>query len=380
MKKSLRFLFTLLLLSILTLTFLSFRTAIRSGSGSINPTLLRLASADPTEPDLRRDVDALLDGNLPSTARARARHRTISSIWPPTATSAHGHHLSDHHRTRSATPLDYRNFPNLRPLLLDWIRRRCLDPGAAISPSLLLPLPPPLPPLRLLRRRRQQRRPPQLRPRRPHRLPRPRRPPQQRRHRRLLPPRRLQNQPLLRQQQHPPPLRPPPGLLLPPLRRPRPHPHVHLPARPPPRLRRVQLLPQGPPARHRPELRPPLREDRQVLLDQEVRRGHREAPRGVGELPRREGVPLLFGDAGRGARGRGVPEGQPVRLREVGRGEAPLPHQTEGRAGPARLRGRVRFLPGPRGAAGDMVSTPGGRVIITISIVGTAHSICIMAI
>ncbi|KAJ6811094.1 sialyltransferase-like protein precursor [Iris pallida] len=365
MKKSLQFPFTLLLLlSILTLTLLSFRTAILPaiGSGSLpepepvilNSTLISLASADPIEPDLRREVDALLDGNLP--ASSRARHRTISTA------DDHDHSLADL-RTRSAIRFrlrrrdyrDYRVFPQFRRLLRDWIRRRRFDPAVVASPELLLPLPPSLsllPPLRLLRRRRQQRHPPQLRPRRPHRLPRPRRPPQQRPHRRLLPPRRLPDQPLLRQQQHPPPLRPPPGLLLPPLRRPRPHPHVHLPARPPPRLLRLQRLPQGPPARHRPRLRPPLREDRQVLLHQALRRGDREAPRAVGEAPRREGLPLLVGDAGGGARGRGLPEGQRVRVREGRGGQAPLPHQPEGGAGPARLRGGVRVLPGPRGAAG----------------------------
>lgn len=151
MKKSLQFPFTLLiLLSILTLTLLSVRTAILpaigSGSGSLpgpepvilNSTIISLASADPTEPDLRREVDALLDGNLPSSSRAR--HRTIST--------ADDHYHADL-RARSAIRFrlrrDYRVFPHFRRLLRDWIRRRRFDPGVVASPELLLPLPPPSP-------------------------------------------------------------------------------------------------------------------------------------------------------------------------------------------------------------------------------------------
>ncbi|CAL9179245.1 unnamed protein product [Musa hybrid cultivar] len=118
----------------------------------------------------------------------------------------------------------------------------------------------------------------------------------------------------------------------------------------------LQFHPQVPAARHRRRVRHPLHPHRQVLLVEEIRRGHRKAPHVVGQVPRREAVPLLVRDAGRHARVGHLQEGERLRVRQVGGCESPLPHQPDGGAERARLRGGVRFLQrSGRAAAGDTV-------------------------
>ncbi|RCV36506.1 hypothetical protein SETIT_7G324100v2, partial [Setaria italica] len=212
-----------------------------------------------------------------------------------------------------------------------------------------------------LRRRGEQRHPPRLRPGRADRRARPRHPPQQRPRRGIRRRRRHQDLHLLRQLQHPPLLRRPlcnhhPRLLLPPLRPHGPHGHVRLPAGAPPRRAHLQRHRHAgvpvPAARHRRAPRRAVRAHRQVLLDAAARLHDWGAAGQLDAEARREVLPLLLGAAGGGDGPGGLRRGEPVRVREGGGSQAPLPHQPEEGARPARLRGRVPVLPRPPGAAG----------------------------
>ncbi|OAY64039.1 Sialyltransferase-like protein 1 [Ananas comosus] len=144
MKRSLRLPFGLLVLTAL-FTTLSFRAALRHDHSSasirdaaaaaaepdLNATLLRLSAEDPGEAALRRDVDDLLDGNLPASADRRGR---FHSSW---RRENHHHHLLLHPRPRSDPHLpsrfrsqrDYLSLPEFRRALRDWFRRRRFQPG-----------------------------------------------------------------------------------------------------------------------------------------------------------------------------------------------------------------------------------------------------------
>ncbi|MQL76088.1 hypothetical protein Taro_008481 [Colocasia esculenta] len=98
-----------------------------TSSSPVNSTLLRLASVDVGEPELRKEVEDLVDGGF--AFASDRRYRSISA-W------RRFHHLDDRDRrlwsARSLPirfPRDNRAFPVFRRALRDWSRRRRFRPG-----------------------------------------------------------------------------------------------------------------------------------------------------------------------------------------------------------------------------------------------------------
>lgn len=139
MKRSLRLPFSLLLL-IAVFTLLTCRVAVRrfvprslTPSAPLNETLLLLAASDASEPQLRKDVDELLDGHFPASAASASfssgHHRSISIYGRD---NHHPRYTLRHPipaRLRLRSPKEYEVFPEFRRHLRDWFRQRRFQPS-----------------------------------------------------------------------------------------------------------------------------------------------------------------------------------------------------------------------------------------------------------
>ncbi|KAG0452213.1 hypothetical protein HPP92_025796 [Vanilla planifolia] len=128
------------------LTVVSCRAAIRLGLGSGSPasvadvkerrydniTLLALSMEDPAEAVLRRDIEQLLEGNLPASPRVASNRRYQSgAVW-----RRENGHLSVGYTVgvnrpyliRLRSPQEYRILPEFRRSLRNWWRNRIFRP------------------------------------------------------------------------------------------------------------------------------------------------------------------------------------------------------------------------------------------------------------
>ncbi|XP_039140692.1 sialyltransferase-like protein 1 isoform X1 [Dioscorea cayenensis subsp. rotundata] len=139
MKRSLRVPFSLLLLIALATAVTLLGAARRSipsqpsGSPFLSPlsavpnvTLVRLASADVGVEELRKEVDELIDRELPLPGRGRQRSISLYRS---------GNHLQARPRSmvRLRTTKDFRVLPEFRRLLQGWIRRLRFQPEVMVE-------------------------------------------------------------------------------------------------------------------------------------------------------------------------------------------------------------------------------------------------------
>lgn len=139
MKRSLRVPFSLLLLIALATAVTLLGAARRSipsqpsGSPFLSPlsavpnvTLVRFASADVGVEELRKEVDELIDRELPLPGRGRQRSISLYRS---------GNHLQARPRSmvRLRTTKDFRVLPEFRRLLQGWIRRLRFQPEVMVE-------------------------------------------------------------------------------------------------------------------------------------------------------------------------------------------------------------------------------------------------------